>query len=101
MTVTEVGGDEPENVVDRMGVGTNENANWVNAPGEYLARRPAKADKPGSWIIHPMLILLGKVLVGAIPGMTQDLSWTVTNLGYMAVSHSPGLDQAACSITDQ
>ena len=32
-----------------------------------------------------MLILLGKVLVGAIPGMTQDLSWTVTNLGYMAV----------------
>jgi hypothetical protein len=32
-----------------------------------------------------MLILLGKVLVGALPGMTQDLSWTVTNLGYMAV----------------
>jgi hypothetical protein len=45
------------------------------------------ADKQGSWIIHPMLILLGKVLVGALPGMTQDLSWTVTNLGYMAVSH--------------
>ena len=41
----------------------------------------------GAWIIHPVLILLGKVLVGAIPGMTQDLSWTVTNLGYMAVSH--------------
>jgi len=35
MTVTEVGGDEPENVVDRMGVGTNENANWVNAPGKH------------------------------------------------------------------
>ena len=32
--VTEVGGDEPENVVDRLGVGTNENAAWVNAPGE-------------------------------------------------------------------
>jgi hypothetical protein len=45
------------------------------------------ADEQGSWIIHPMLILLGKVLVGALPGMTQDLSWTVTNLGYMAVSH--------------
>ena len=43
------------------------------------------ANESGSWIIHPMLILLGKVLVGAIPGMTQDLSWTVTNLGYMAV----------------
>jgi hypothetical protein len=37
MTVTEVGGDEPENVVDRMGVGTNENANWVNAPGEFTS----------------------------------------------------------------
>jgi hypothetical protein len=47
------------------------------------------ADKEGSWIIHPMLILLGKVLVGALPGMTQDLSWTVTNLGYMAVSQPP------------
>lgn len=34
VTVTEVGGDEPEVVVDRLGVGTNENAAWVNAPGE-------------------------------------------------------------------
>ena len=33
VTVTEVGGDEPENVVDRVGMGTNENAAWVNAPG--------------------------------------------------------------------
>lgn len=34
VTVTEVGGDELETVVDRLGVGTNENADWVNAPGE-------------------------------------------------------------------
>jgi len=33
VAVTEVGGDEPENVVDRLGVGSNENAAWVNAPG--------------------------------------------------------------------
>ena len=33
VTVTEVGGDEPENVIDRLGAGTNENAAWVNAPG--------------------------------------------------------------------
>jgi hypothetical protein len=33
VTVTEVGGDEPENMVDRMGLGSNENAAWVNAPG--------------------------------------------------------------------
>lgn len=36
VTVTEVGGDEPEGVVDRLGVGVNENAAWVNAPGERL-----------------------------------------------------------------
>ena len=35
VAVTEVGGDEPENVVDRLGVGSNENAAWVNAPGEF------------------------------------------------------------------
>jgi hypothetical protein len=34
VTVTEVGGDEPEGVVDRLGVGVNENAAWVNSPGE-------------------------------------------------------------------
>ena len=39
VTVTEVGGDEPENVVDRLGVGANENAAWVNAPGERITGR--------------------------------------------------------------
>jgi hypothetical protein len=34
VTVTEVGGDDGDQVVDRLGVGVNENANWVNAPGE-------------------------------------------------------------------
>jgi hypothetical protein len=42
----------------------------------------------GAWLIHPVLILLGKILIDAIPGMTQDVSWTITNLGYMAVSVS-------------
>jgi hypothetical protein len=36
--------------------------------------------------MHPILILLVKILVDAIPSMTQDLSWTVVNLTYMAVS---------------
>lgn len=79
VTVTEVGGDEPENVVDRLGVGSNENAAWVNAPG--------------AWAIHLVLIVLSKVLIGAIPGMTQDVGWTIVNLGYMAVSEaSSGAD---------
>ncbi|WVR06551.1 hypothetical protein IAU60_003582 [Kwoniella sp. DSM 27419] len=34
VTVTEVGGDDPDNVVDRIGVGNNENAEWVNAPAD-------------------------------------------------------------------
>lgn len=34
VTVTEVGGDDTDQVVDRLGVGVNENANWVNAPGQ-------------------------------------------------------------------
>lgn len=52
MTVTEVGGDEPETVVDRMGVGTNENANWVNAPGMSAAHMILESDQQarGSFI---------------------------------------------------
>ncbi|KAK4688368.1 hypothetical protein P7C73_g1743, partial [Tremellales sp. Uapishka_1] len=72
VTVTEVGANEPEGVVDRMGVGTNENAAWVNAPG--------------AWLIHPVIVLFTKVLIDAIPGMTQDVSWTIVNLGYLAVT---------------
>lgn len=37
--MTEVGGDDPDNVVDRLGAGNNENAAWVNAPGEFLTRK--------------------------------------------------------------
>ncbi|WVN89870.1 uncharacterized protein L203_105100 [Cryptococcus depauperatus CBS 7841] len=72
VTVTEVGGDDLNTVVDRLGVGNNENAAWVNAPG--------------AWLIHPVLIFCGKLLVDAIPGMTQDVSWTIVNLSYITFS---------------
>lgn len=39
--------------------------------------------------MHPVLILVVKVLVDSIPGMTQDVSWTVVNLSYMAVGSDP------------
>ena len=87
VTVTEVGGDEPENVVDRVGMGTNENAAWVNAPGTSVLAWLTT----GAWIIHPVMILIVKILVDAIPGMTQDVSWTVVNLGYMAVGADAGV----------
>lgn len=41
--------------------------------------------------MHPMLILLGKLLVDAIPGMNHELSWTITNCGYMIVSYCRAL----------
>ncbi|KAL7420487.1 sphingolipid homeostasis protein orm1 [Cryptotrichosporon argae] len=72
ITVTEVGANEPEAVIDQLGVAPNDNASWVNAKG--------------AWLMHPLLILLGKVLIDAIPGMTQDVSWTIVNLSYMALS---------------
>lgn len=40
----------------------------------------------GAWLIHPVLVLVAKILIDAIPGMTQDVSWTIVNLTYMAVS---------------
>lgn len=72
VAVTEVGGDEPDSINDRVGVGANNNAAWVNSPG--------------AWVIHPVLIISAKILIDAIPHMTQDLCWTIVNLGYMAVS---------------
>lgn len=78
VTVTEVGGDDGDNINDRVGVGSNHNAAWV--------------DSPGAWVIHPVLILGAKLLVDAVPGMENSLSWTIVNLGYMIVScplHGP------------
>lgn len=77
--------------MDRLGGGMNENAAWVNAPGERLfafriSEHLLTRRLTGAWLIHPTLIILAKVLVDVIPGMTQDVSWTVVNLGYMAVS---------------
>lgn len=41
----------------------------------------------GAWVIHVVLILVGKIIVDTIPGMTQNISWTMVNLIYLAVSH--------------
>lgn len=40
----------------------------------------------GAWLIHVVLILSGIVLLDIIPGMTQDLAWTIVNLSYLTVS---------------
>lgn len=52
---------------------TNVNAEWVNYKG--------------AWLIHVVLILVGKILLDILPGLDQDLTWTATNLGYLAISY--------------
>ena len=39
----------------------------------------------GAWLIHPVLIIAGKIVIDTVPGMTQELSWTLVNLIYLGV----------------
>ena len=41
----------------------------------------------GAWTIHVVLIIVLKVLFDIIPGVSQETSWTLTNLGYMFGSY--------------
>ncbi|KAF2690020.1 ORMDL-domain-containing protein [Lentithecium fluviatile CBS 122367] len=51
----------------------NLNAEWVNAKG--------------AWVIHLVLIVIGKILFDIMPGVSQETSWTLTNISYMAGSY--------------
>lgn len=62
-----------EEMLDQA-AGFNANADWVNYKG--------------AWVIHIVLILLGKILLDVVPGMEQDISWTIVNLGYIGVSQN-------------
>jgi len=72
VAVQEVGGDDAEEVLDRS-VYRNRNSDWV--------------DGKGAWIIHPMLTLAAKVIIDVLPGVTQEASWTIVNLGYLLISY--------------
>lgn len=39
--------------------------------------------------MHPCLVLLVKLSLDTLPGMTQQFSWTFVNLGYLIVSAAP------------
>lgn len=75
----------------------NLNANWVNAKGEFgprlLARNQKKNDTDiepfqilGAWTIHFVLIAALKIFYDIIPGVSQETSWTLTNITYMFVT---------------
>ncbi|KAK7527514.1 ORMDL family-domain-containing protein [Phyllosticta citriasiana] len=51
----------------------NLNAQWVNAKG--------------AWAIHFVLILCLKIFYDIIPGVSQETSWTLTNISYMFGSY--------------
>ncbi|KAL0580746.1 sphingolipid homeostasis protein orm1 [Marasmius crinis-equi] len=52
---------------------SNYNASWVNAKG--------------AWLIHVVLICVGKIIIDTMPGMTPQISWTLVNLLYLALSY--------------
>ncbi|KAJ7693852.1 Orm1 type endoplasmic reticulum protein, partial [Mycena rosella] len=70
--VEQVGDGSVEEVLDRSAY-VNINADWVNAKG--------------AWLIHVVLICLGKLIIDTVPGMTQEVSWTLVNLFYLALSY--------------
>lgn len=51
----------------------NHNTSWINYKG--------------AWIIHFVLIAVAKIIFDLVPGISQELSWTLTNLSYMAGSY--------------
>ena len=83
----------------------NLNANWVNAKGwstdsprrgavKYCLDVPRRIDEQantfidtGAWTIHVVLILALKILFDIIPGVSQETSWTLTNIIYMFGSY--------------
>ncbi|EAW10753.1 ORMDL family protein [Aspergillus clavatus NRRL 1] len=78
----------------------NLNANWVNAKGEWVVEQRCmntesldpfiwfwKANirflRLGAWTIHFVLIIALKIFYDIIPGVSQETSWTLTNISYM------------------
>ncbi|KAL7275215.1 sphingolipid homeostasis protein orm1 [Rhizina undulata] len=51
----------------------NLNASWVNSKG--------------AWTIHIVLIAALKIFYDIVPGVSQETSWTLTNISYMAGSY--------------
>ncbi|KAK9459350.1 ORMDL family-domain-containing protein [Lipomyces oligophaga] len=66
---------EPETIEEQTDQAAlpNLNANWVN--------------NKGAWVIHFVLIAALKVFYDLLPGVSQELSWTLTNVSYVIGSY--------------
>ena len=64
---------------------------WVlqTQPDESMVTLESLLVALGAWMIHVVLIATGKLTIDAIPGMTQNISWTAVNLSYLAVRPCP------------
>jgi len=51
----------------------NINADWVNYKG--------------AWLIHIVLLVTGKILLDNVPGIPQDVSWTIVLQGYFIICY--------------
>lgn len=71
--------DSPEQLVDQN-IAPNANAEWVNMKG-----RSCVVAHTGAWVIHVVLIVIAKLLVNELPGISNSVKWSMVNLGYMAV----------------
>lgn len=89
--VESVGDRSVEEMLDRS-VYVNINADWVNAKGasgcSSCPELTLNVQFLGAWLIHVVLITFGKIIIDTIPGMTQQISWTLVNLFYLAVCRS-------------
>ncbi|KAI9172494.1 ormdl [Paramyrothecium foliicola] len=68
----------------------NLNANWTNA--KVLDEMPHLLTPSfrsvlGAWTIHIVLIACLKIFFDVIPGVSQETSWTLTNITYMCGSY--------------
>ncbi|WFD19825.1 hypothetical protein MCAP1_002065 [Malassezia caprae] len=64
--------ETPDEEVDQS-VSPNVNAEWVNMKG--------------AWVIHVVLVVLAKLIINEIPGISNSIKWTIINVGYMIVSY--------------
>ncbi|KAF2488532.1 ORMDL family protein [Lophium mytilinum] len=87
---------ESEEQISDQSVLPNLNANWVNAKGaseslHYRSLYPPTCSMRGSysgaWAIHVVLIIIAKILFDIVPSMSQETSWTLTNISYMFGSY--------------
>ncbi|ANB12253.1 Orm1p [Sugiyamaella lignohabitans] len=70
-----IGHLEPETIEERSDQSSspNLNASWVN--------------NKGAWVVHVVIIALLLIFYDLIPGVTSELSWTLTNITYVTGSY--------------